>query len=231
MLRIVASRQLSGGSATRAGLSISRRLGAFDIGADAQYDTSTKDIIVGLRASFSFGRGLGGWRVSPPGLARGGSLVAVAFRDLDGDGRMETNEPPIEGVAFRGGTGDNKTGPDGRALITGLGDGRPTQVSMLTDSLPDPYLAPVKPGVEVVPRPGRTAVVMFPVATVSEVEGHAFFKGVDSHRAVSNVQLQLVADDDTVTSSWRRCRQGPTGCGLTRSRRQSLESGWRRTCR
>ena len=42
---------------------------------------------------------------------------------------------------------------------------------------------------------------MFPVATVSEVEGHAFFKGVDSHRAVSNVQLQLIAADDTVIAS------------------------------
>ena len=145
-----------------------------------------------MRASFSFGRGLGGWHFSPPGLARGGSLLAVAFRDLDGDGVKEPNEPPIEGVAFRGGVGDNKTDSDGRALITNLGDGRPTQVSMQTDSLPDPYLSPTKPGVEVVPRPGRTALVMFPVATVSELEGHAYFRTDDSKRAVSNVQLQLV---------------------------------------
>ena len=87
------------------------------------------------------------------------------------------------------------------ALISGLGDGRPTQVSMMTDTLPDPYLSPVKPGVEVVPRPGRTHVAMFPVATVSELEGKAYFARAGGKRAVSNVQLQLIDEKNDVIAS------------------------------
>jgi hypothetical protein len=89
------------------------------------------------------------------------------------------------------------------ALLTGLGDGRPAQVSMLTETLPDPYMFPSRPGVEVVPRPGRTHRTMFPVVAVSEVEGHAYFRGGETERAVSNVQLQLVDMNNDVIASVR----------------------------
>ena len=201
LVRLVASRQLSGGSATLAGVSLSKRLGNFDFGADVQYDSGTKALVVGTRLSFSFGHGISGWRFAPPGLARGGSLLAVAFRDLNGDGRKEANEPALQDVGFRGGSGEVKTDARGMALISGLGDGRPTQVSMMTDTLPDPYLSPVKPGVEVVPRPGRTHVAMFPVATVSELEGKAYFARAGGKRAVSNVQLQLIDEKNDVIAS------------------------------
>lgn len=201
LLRATVTHQLSGEGGTRAGASLSRRLGAFDLGADVQYDTASKHIVAGLRLSFSFGRGLGGWRFVPPGLARGGSLIALAFRDLNGDGLRGDNEPLLEGIGFRGGSGEAKTNADGLAFLSGLGDGRPAQVTMISDSLPDPYLTPVRPGIEVVPRPGRTHRALFPVASVSEVEGHAFFRGSAGDRAVSNVQLQLVDSSGNVLAS------------------------------
>lgn len=201
LLRGTISRQLTEGSATRVGLSLSRRVGAFDVGSDLQYDTQSKGFVLGIRTSFSFGRGLRGWQVAPPGLARGGSLVAIAFRDLNGDGRREANEPVIPGVGFRGGAGEVKTNAAGQALITGLGDGRPAQVAMLSETLPDPYLTAVRPGIEVVPRPGRTHVAWFAVASVSEVEGHAYFKSASGSRAVSNVQLQLLDSKGAVVAS------------------------------
>jgi len=52
-----------------------------------------------------------------------------------------------------------------------------------------------------VPRPGRTHVAEFPVATVSEVEGHAYFHGSTGDRAVSNVQLQIVDSKNDVIAS------------------------------
>lgn len=202
LLRAVVTKQLSEGKAVRAGLSLSRRFGVFDMGGDVQYDTQTKALVAGFRSSFSFGRGLGGWHFERPGLARGGSVLAMAFRDLDGDGIKDAKEPALADIGFRGGIGEVRTDESGRALISGLGDGRPAQVTMLGDTLPDPYLSPVKPGIEVVPRPGRTHVAMFAVATVSEVEGHAFFdSGGDEARAVSNVQLQLVDPKGEVIAS------------------------------
>lgn len=203
LLRATLSRQLSGGSATRAGLSLSRRTGALDLGGDVLYDSATKDFVVGIRTSFSFGRPLGTWRFEPPGLARGGSLVATAFRDLDGDGLQTSGEPALENIAFRGGVGEVRTDEDGRALIFGLGDGRPTQVTMLSDSLPDPYMYPTRAGVEIVPRPGRTHESLFPVVAASEVEGHAYFQSDGAERAVSNVQLQLVDSSGSVVASTR----------------------------
>jgi hypothetical protein len=89
------------------------------------------------------------------------------------------------------------------ALVTGLGDGRPAQVSMIGDSLPDPYMLPTRPGVEVVPRPGRTQRSFFPVVAMSEIEGHAYFQGGEARRAVSNVQLQLVGSNGDVAASAR----------------------------
>jgi hypothetical protein len=74
---------------------------------------------------------------------------------------------------------------------------------MLTETLPDPYMFPSRPGVEVVPRPGRTHRTMFPVVAVSEVEGHAYFRGGETERAVSNVQLQLVDMNNDVIASVR----------------------------
>lgn len=204
LLRFTLFRQLSNGHGTIAGVSLSRRIGVFDMGGDLLYDTAQKIFVAGLRASFSFGNPLGAWSFAPPGLARGGSLVAVAFRDLNGDGRQEAGEPPLKGIGFRGGAGEAQTNAAGMALLTGLGDGRPAQVSMMTDSLPDPYMFPSRAGVEVVPRPGRTHRSLFPVVAVSEVEGHAYFQaGGDSKRAVSNVQLQLVDSKGAVIASVR----------------------------
>jgi hypothetical protein len=203
LLRLTVFRQLSDGNGTAVGLSLSRRVGVFDMGGDLLYDSQTRSFVAGIRASFSLGNPLGSWRFGPPGLARGGSLVAIAFRDLNGDGRRQPGEPPLEGVGFRGGAGEFETNGSGMALVTGLGDGRPAQVSMLTDSLPDPYMFPSRPGVEVVPRPGRTHQSLFPVVAVSELEGHAFFEGGEAKRAVSNVQLQLVDSKGAVISSVR----------------------------
>jgi len=203
VLRFTIFHQLSDGHGTIAGVSLSRRVGAFDMGGDLLYDSSKNSFVVGIRAGFSLGNPLGTWRFEPPGLARGGSLVAVAFRDLNGDGRQEAGEPPLEGIGFRGGSGEVLTNSSGMALVTGLGDGRPAQVSMMTDTLPDPYMFPTRPGVEVVPRPGRTHRSFFPVVAMSEVEGHAFFEGGESKRAVSNVQLQLVNSKSEVIASAR----------------------------
>jgi hypothetical protein len=203
LLRFTVFHQLSEGHATIAGVSLSRRVGAFDMGGDLLYDSGRNGLVVGVRASFSFGNPLGAWRFEPPGLARGGSLVAVAFRDLNGDGIQEPGEPPLQGIGFRGGAGEVSTNSNGMALVTGLGDGRPSQVSMITDSLPDPYMFPSRPGVEIVPRPGRTHRSLFPVVAMSEFEGHAYFEGGEARRAVSNVQLQLVNSKGIIVASVR----------------------------
>ena len=153
------------------------------MGGDVAYETATKSFLLGVRAKLQLWKPARYLGLGSAGLARGGSLVALAFRDLNGDGLKEPGEPPIEGVGFRGGAGEVSTNSRGLALVTGLGDGRPAQVSMAA-TLPDPYMFPSRPGVEVVPRPGRTHRALFPVVAVSEVEGHAYFQGIDETPSV-----------------------------------------------
>jgi hypothetical protein len=186
--------QLSEERTTRLAASVARQFRRFDVSLDAQYDTDTKDALFGVRMGFSLGRlpGRSRWYLDRPGLARGGSVMATAFRDLDGDGVHDAAEPPLPGLEFRAGGRTAKTDKEGRALLSGIGEGRPTSVSLNTASLDDPYLTPARAGLEIVPRPGRTHVAAFPVVTVSEVEGDAVFVGGEAERPVSNVQLQLV---------------------------------------
>lgn len=196
--------QLSSNRTTRGVLSLTKRVGFMDVAADAQYDTASKALLIGSRLSFSIGRGAAHWGVGRPGLARGGSVMAIAFRDLDGDGIRDPEEEGLSGIGFRGGSGeDRKTDKSGRVLLTGLGDGRPAQVTFESETLSDPYLRPSTDGIEVVPRPGRTHVAMFPVTAVSEVEGKAFFERGDSSRAVANVNLQLIDSTGKVVETAR----------------------------
>lgn len=204
LLRVGISQQLSRGFDTRAGVSISKQFRRFDLSSDVQYDTGSKALLIGMRVAFSLGfdrrRGVA---VTRPGLARGGSLAALAFRDTNANGIRDPGEAPVEGLRFRGGASEARTDARGEALVTGLGDGRIAQVTLDPSSFDDPYLTPRRQGVAIVPRPGRVHFTSFPIVAMSEVEGEVLFESEGGARAVANVQLQLVDAAGAVVSSTR----------------------------
>ena len=57
---------------------------------------------------------------------------------------------------------------------------------------------PINEGREIVPRPGKTAIVEFPVTPTGEVDGTVFLKRGEKVREVSNGQLQLIDKDGNI---------------------------------
>ena len=129
----------------------------------------------GLTLAFSVGPDPvdGGWRISRERLAETGQAAIEVYRDENGDGYRQTNEPAVEGVAVEAGFrhGDKPTNASGRAVIDGLVPYVPVLVSIDSGSLPDPLLQPKGQGMVVVPRPGVTAKVSLPLAPTGEIEG------------------------------------------------------------
>lgn len=205
LVRVGVTQQLSRKRDTRLAASLARLFRTFDVSVDAQYDTGSGTLLLGARVGFSFGWNAARRRyaLGRPGLARSGSVLVSAFRDIDADGRRGPNEPAVSGLQFRSGGSEVTTDKDGNALLTGVGEGRPAEVALGTGSLDDPYLSPVREGLEFVPRPGRTHEAPFPVVTISEVEGDAVFVSASGSRGVANVRLHLVDAQGAIISAAR----------------------------
>lgn len=128
----------------------------------------------GLTLAFSIGPDPvdGGWRLSRERLAETGQAAVEVYRDENGDGYRQANEPAVEGVAVEAGfrTGDKPTDAKGRTVIDGLVPYVPVLVSIDAGSLEDPLLQPKGRGMVVVPRPGVTAKLSLPLAPTGEIE-------------------------------------------------------------
>lgn len=130
---------------------------------------------IGLTLAFSIGPDPvdGGWRLSRERLAETGQAAIEVYRDENGDGYRQANEPAVEGVSIEAGFhhGEQPTNASGRAVIDGLVAYVPVLVSIDGGSLPDPLLQPKGQGMVVVPRPGVMATVSLPLAPTGEIEG------------------------------------------------------------
>ena len=128
----------------------------------------------GLTLAFSLGPNQvdGGWRVSRDRLAAQGQATVEVFRDDNGDGLRQANEPGVPGVTVEAGFrhSDKSTNKAGLAVIDGLLPYVPVLVSIDAGTLEDPLLRPKGMGMVVVPRPGIAAKVLLPLAPTGEIE-------------------------------------------------------------
>ncbi len=190
---------------TTLGLSAIRRLGTASLAFDGSYGVPSGNYSFTMRLAFSFGRNplTGRMFLGRPGLAAGGAAALRAFADDNGNGHFDLGEAPVPGVTFLSGTEETRSDSAGRALIAGLGDGTRASVRVDADSLPDISLAAARPGIEVVPRPGRIHVSDFAIVSLSDVEGTAYFRASKGDRAVSRLRLRLLRSDGTIAASAR----------------------------
>ena len=114
----------------------------------------------------------GGWRLSRERLAQTGQASIEVYRDENGDGYRQADEPAVEGVSIEAGfrASDKATNTAGHAVIDGLIPYVPVLVSIDTGSLPDPLLQPKGQGVVLIPRPGVAAKISLPLAPTGEIE-------------------------------------------------------------
>ncbi len=112
-------------------------------------------------------------RITSDRITSFGAVSARVFEDVDGDGRFTAADRAIEGarVSVVAARRDALSGADGAAYVGRLPPHRPTDVELDIGSLEDPYLAPLRPGVSLTPRPGRVQTVDIAVRATSEIEG------------------------------------------------------------
>lgn len=168
----------------------------FDLSLSTAYDNRDGDWTVGLQLGFGFGYDplAGRYRVSRPGVSAGGSVVLDAFVDANGDGRRDPGETPVSNVMLETPAGAAITGIDGRVVSHGLGDGAGVRMRVNTEAVDDPFLVGPSDAVEVVPRPGRTAIVDYPMQITSEVEIAVRLRRGDENRTLAAVDMRIVPE-------------------------------------
>lgn len=195
---------------TSFGLSAVRRFGPMSLAVDGDYTTPSKTYSVTLRLGFGFGRNplTGAMFLDRPGLANGGAVALRAFRDANANGRFDVGEPVIPEVMFGAGALQATTRADGIALLGGIGDGTRASIAVDKDSLPDIDMAPLRPGIEIVPRSGRIHTSEFAIRTLSDAEGTVYFAREGAKRPVSGVTLRLIGSDGSVVAHTRTQSDG-----------------------
>ncbi len=165
----------------------------------AQVEGATDgSVAAGLNLAFSFGPdprkgpdGKGsGWRMTSDRLAAQGQVLARVYRDVNGDGRRQADEPWEKDIQLAAGTVPvrNLTDANGEVLIDELPVFSAQLIGIDAGSLPDPFVQPSGPGVVVTPRPGVSATVELALTGAGEVEGTLVR---ESGTGIEGVDLEL----------------------------------------
>jgi hypothetical protein len=169
--------------------------GAFALGVTADYSSLDG---VGARAlvSVSVGRDErnGGWHPQARPLAGSGAVSARAFLDANGNGLMDSNETAIPnvGILINGATHRGRTNDVGEAFLANLAPYQDVDLALATSTLEDPFWKPARDGVRILPRPGRAAIVDFPVLVTGEITGTVYSRINGKLQASSGVELELM---------------------------------------
>jgi hypothetical protein len=174
------------------------RADRFDLALNASYETESREWRVGVQMGFGFGFDpfAGSYRMSRPGAAVGGSVAVNAWVDDNADGVRQAQEAGVSGLVVDTPVGPVDTGADGQALAVGLGDGASARVRMDTEGVDDPFLMAGPPLMEFTPRPGRTAVIHYPMRRSAELELTARLRRADKTlRPLAALNVELVSAD------------------------------------
>jgi hypothetical protein len=195
-VRLGLVRALRNNDATTVQGSALYRAPRFDISLTTAYETLNQEWTVGLQ--FGFGIGYDPfarrYRVTRPGVSAGGSMALEAFVDADGDGKRSADEAGVRNVVLEAPSGAAITGIDGRVLAGGLGDGAGVRVRVNLEGVDDPFLVGPTAAVEIVPRPGQTAAIPYPMQVTSEAEITVRLRRGDDVRTLAAVDLRLIPE-------------------------------------
>ncbi|WP_219894521.1 MSCRAMM family protein [Aquisediminimonas profunda] len=159
----------------------------------------------GLNLVFSLGpdpTDHGGMRMTSNRLATQGQAVARVYRDLNGDGIRQSDEPLEHDVQLTAGRVpvERLTGKDGQVLIDSLEPYQPVLIGIDASSLPDPLVQPATPGIVVTPRPGVAVAIELPLSSAGDVDGTLVRSGGGSF---GGVEIELVNAEGRVTAKAR----------------------------
>lgn len=198
------SRTLSTGE-TSFLVNLSRDLGVCFLGMDA----NPQSINMNLTSTLSLDPALGTPVPRSMPQAGAGNVLARVFLDLNRDGHWDPGEPPVEGAGVSpDGAQPTLTNAMGLAVLRTLTSYAPVELSLAADTLSDTLWVPARPGVRVVPRPGRTLTVDFPILPTGEVDGTVSLKRQGHLTELGGAQLELADATGRVVASTRSAYDG-----------------------
>lgn len=173
-----------------------RNFGAFSVGFSGLY-AGPKEMGFGIQLTTAIGRNprsghaLRDWRP----MAGSGAVAAKVFVDSNLNGRFDPDEEPIPNAGFTvngGGRQGPRSDSRGEVVLTRLQPGAYADVALDLGTLEDAQWQPTRPGVRVLPRPGKVQIVDFPVVLTAEIDGTVYLQGDAGRRGIGNARLQLV---------------------------------------
>ncbi len=133
------------------------------------------------------------YRLVDPVTGGQASLGLRAFIDNNNNNIFDTGDAPLEGIEFRGsgGSAGQKTDKGGIIYAANLSE-TPTRFKVVTESIPDIYLAPKFDHRDLIPRRGSTPIIDFPFVKMSEISGYL----VHLKRGLEGVVVRLINGGD-----------------------------------
>lgn len=175
---------------------LTKHFGLFALGLSGSL-SNRRELALGLQLFMALGRDprSGHWFADALPLANSGAIAARAYVDKNLNGIHDAGEEFIANAAFTldgGGRQPQRTGEDGTVLLSRLAPHRYADVSLDASTLEDPQWMPRSKGVRVLPRPGRSQILDFPVVATSDIDGTVFAVSEQGQPPIGNAEVELV---------------------------------------
>jgi hypothetical protein len=174
---------------------LTKSLGSFGLGINARYST-TGDYGAGIQLFISMGKAPRGaaWHADALPQAGAGAASVRVFVDKNMNGIMDGADEPINGAGFtiNGGSQLARTDANGLAYLSRLPPNQPVDIALDSTTLEDPQWMARRPGLRVVPRPGKVAELEFPVIVTGEIDGTTYLLAGGARRGIGDLELELL---------------------------------------
>ncbi len=172
---------------------------------------SDNDVFAGLSTSFGIAKDPINNNIYSfdRNVTSNGAMSVEVFLDENGDGILNDNEQPLEGIVVKGlqNGGQAKTDDKGIAFFNNMAELRRTDVIIDEDSLKDPYWISGFEGVSVLPREGYVAELSYPIHMSGEIDGTVYarnenlaepipLKGIPVHLYDAEGEVEQTATTD-----------------------------------
>lgn len=180
---------------TEASVTANKSSGRYNLSLGLRYDS---DDIATVNASLSVGIGReprsGEWYTDARTMASSGSISAMAFLDGNQDGIFNDDDEPVPDVGFRlnGGYNRTRTDEDGVGFLTGLAAHQPLNLAIAPETVADPLWTVALDGVRVVPRPGHSIRLDFPIFVSGEIDGTVYVERDGKQFGAGRVIVELL---------------------------------------
>lgn len=175
--------------------SFNKDLGSYGLGLSTSY-ASDGTWAAGLQLFIAMGKAPrnGQWRLDAVPGADGGRASARVFLDGNANGIMDPGEEPISNVAFtvNGSRAPGMSDEAGIAWLDRLPTRQHVDIAVDSQTLEDPYWAPARKGVRMLPRPGQAVELDFPVILTSEIDGTVSLRDGATKRPIGDVVIELL---------------------------------------